>query len=88
MAILQERDKIVKSVVRFLLGFRPRYGSAYYFEKSSRIRFNVYRFAASVRSKVYDLQCPFCGKKFRRRSSLATHLIKVHYHDILLVLSR
>ena len=83
MAIMHERDKIVESVVRFLLGFSPKYGISYYFEKSSTARERVINFVARVRSKVYGLQCPFCGKRFRRKSALATHLIKVHYHDIL-----
>jgi uncharacterized C2H2 Zn-finger protein len=83
MAHAFEHDKLVKSIARFLSGFGPEYGSMYYFEKSSRIRFKVYAFFASVRDRLYGLQCPFCGKRFRRRSSLVTHLIKIHYHDIL-----
>jgi hypothetical protein len=79
---MRERDKLVKSIVRFLLGFKPEYGSCYYFERS-RIRSKVYRFVAAAKAMVSGLQCPFCGKRVSRRSSLATHLIKVHYHDIL-----
>jgi hypothetical protein len=82
MALMQERDKIVKSIVRFLLGFKPEYGSVYYFEKS-RIRSKVYSFVAAAKAKVSGLQCPFCGKRFRRRAALATHLFIVHYYDIL-----
>jgi hypothetical protein len=84
MAHYFENDKIVKSIVRFLLGIKPKYGSSYYFEKS-RARSRVYRFVDSVKAKISGLQCPFCGKRFRRRSALATHLIKIHYHDILAI---
>ena len=83
MALMQDRDKLVKSIARFLSGFGPEYGNMYYFEKSKRVRFKVYSFFASVRDRLYGLQCPFCGKRFRRRSSLVTHLIKIHYHDLL-----
>jgi len=85
MAHAFERDKIVKSIARFLSGFGPEYGSSYYFEKSSRVRFKVYSFFVSVRDRLRGLECPFCGKRFRRRSSLVTHLIKVHYYDILYI---
>jgi hypothetical protein len=78
MAHYFENDKIVRSIVRFLLGLKPKYGSSYYFEKS-RARKRIYE----LKQRVTGLQCPFCGKRFRRRSALATHLIKIHYHDIL-----
>jgi hypothetical protein len=84
MAVMNERDKLVHSIVRFLLGFRPEYGSCYYFEKS-RARSSVYRFVDSVKARISGLQCPFCDKRFRRRSALATHLMKIHYHDILTI---
>jgi hypothetical protein len=81
----KDRDFLVKSIVRFLAGFGPEYGSVYYFEKCKSVRFRVYSFFASVKDRLYGLECPFCNKRFRRRCTLALHLIRVHYHDILSV---
>jgi hypothetical protein len=82
MAQMCECDKLVRSVARFLAGFRPVHGSIYYFEKH-RCRDRVYRFFTSVRGVVGSGQCPFCGKKFVRRAAMVAHIISIHYHDVL-----
>ena len=82
MAQMYECDRIVKSVARFLAGFRPEHGRIYYFEKH-RCRDRIYKFFVSVRSRVVSKQCPFCGKKFVRRAAMVTHIISIHYHDVL-----
>ena len=84
MAHMYECDKLVKSVARFLAGFRPKNGRMYYFEKH-RCRDSIYRFFMSVRDRVMSNQCPFCGKRFVRRSAMVTHIVSIHYHDILSV---
>ena len=80
MAQMYECDKLVKSVARFLAGFRPKHGRVYYFEKH-RCKERIYRFFG--RSVAGSKQCPFCHKRFRRRAAMVTHIISVHYHDVL-----
>lgn len=82
MAQMYECDKLVKSVARFLAGFKPENGRIYYFEKH-RCKERIYKFFDSVRSVAGSKQCPFCSKRFRRRAAMVTHIISIHYHDVL-----
>jgi hypothetical protein len=84
MAQMGECDKLVKSVARFLAGFRPKSGRVYYFEKH-RCRHKVYDFVSSVGGLVSSVRCPFCGRGFRRRAAMVTHIISIHYHDVALL---
>jgi hypothetical protein len=79
-----EADKIVRSVARFLAGLKPKYGSAYYFDKHTSVVNKILTLKASI--KGYE--CPFCRRKFRRVSSFVTHLVTIHYHDILVYIGK
>jgi len=79
VALLVERDKLVKSFARWLANLPPEYSSKrYYFEK--------YRNAAKVVEKLKQFRgtliCPFCGRKFNKVSGYVTHIISAHLHDI------
>jgi len=80
LGVANERDKLVKSVARYIAGLKPKRGYSYYF---GRYRNAVIGKVIELRNGVKGLKCPFCGKVFRRRGSLVTHIIYVHYHDVL-----
>ena len=81
MGVANERDKLVKSVARYIAGLKPKRGIySYYF---GRYRNAVIDKVIKLRDGIKGLKCPFCGRVFRRRGSLVTHIIYVHYHDVL-----
>jgi len=89
MAQMYECDKLVKSVARFLAGFRPEHGRIYYFEKH-RCKDRIYKFFNSVSSRVGSKQCPFCGKRFVRRAAMVNtlYLFTITMFSTLLVRSK
>lgn len=76
-----EADKLVQSVARFLAGLKPKYGKSYYFEKFRHA--DVLHKVMELKAKVKGFRCPFCGRTFKRSSSFITHIIMVHYHEVL-----
>jgi len=74
-----EADKLVYSVARFLAGLKPKRGKAYYFEKFRSKLSKV----IELKTKMQKLQCPFCRRTYRRPSTFITHIITVHYNEIL-----
>jgi hypothetical protein len=71
LAILCEREKLVKSIARFIAGLKSKYFTKY------KIRSKV--FFLFIDGKT----CPFCGKVFSRKSGLVSHIIRKHSDDVL-----
>jgi len=72
---IRDRDKIIDSVIRWLLGLPPKWGrKRHYFESykiSERIKERLRRF------KV-DRKCPFCGKEFEKKRQIVSHIFNCH----------
>ena len=79
MAQKYEADKLVQSVARFLAGLKPKRGRSYYFEKFRHAEHKV----VELKARAKGFRCPFCGRTFKRSSPFITHIIMVHYHEIL-----
>jgi uncharacterized C2H2 Zn-finger protein len=86
MAHTIEADNLVHSIARFIAGLSPKWGNQRYFER--RRRSLVISKIIALKERAKGLQCPFCGRKFRRACSFVSHLVTVHYHDILEYVSR
>jgi hypothetical protein len=71
LAILYEREKLVKSVARFIAGLKSKYFTKY------KIRSKV--FGLFVDGKT----CPFCGRVFVKKSGLVSHIIRRHSDDVI-----
>lgn len=74
----RDRDKVIKSVARWLAGLRPSFGDKHYFEKYSSARKAIEKLDAYRGLRV----CPFCRKKFLRAPALVSHLLKNHVYEI------
>jgi len=72
LAFLYERDKLVHSVARFIAGLKSRY-----FTKYKRYCVRVYGLFIDGKT------CPFCGKRFIRKSGLVSHIVRSHYDDVI-----
>lgn len=74
----RDRDKVIKSIARWLAGLRPSFGDKHYFEKYSSAKK-----AIEVLTRYRGLRvCPFCKKKFLRSSALVSHLVKNHTYEL------
>lgn len=86
MALRCEKENLVRSIARFLAGFKPLsrvYGykdSVYYFLK---YRMSVVRRVLELKEKTDGKTCPFCKARFRKSAALVQHLISIHSRDIL-----
>lgn len=80
MAQKCEADKLVYSVARFLAGLKPKNGRAYYFEK---FRTKALNKVIELKTRAQGLRCPFCGRTFRRPPAFITHIITIHYNEVL-----
>jgi hypothetical protein len=80
-----EADKLVYSVARFLAGLKPKRGRTYYFEKFRSKLSKVIELKTKMQKLQYPfcIQCPFCRRTYRRSSTFITHIITVHYNEIL-----
>jgi len=74
----RDRSKILRSIARWLAGLKPVFGKKHYFERYA-IAMCVTRVLGGYRG---SRRCPFCGKLFKRTSSLVTHIIRFHSVDI------
>jgi len=80
----RDKSKILRSIARWLAGLKPVFGKKHYFERYA-VSLCITRLLGDYRGgKV----CPFCGKKFKRTSSLVTHILKYHGDDIEELLER
>jgi hypothetical protein len=74
----RDRDKVIKSIARWLAGLKPSFGDKHYFEK--------YSSAKKATEKLNPYRglriCPFCKKKFLRAPALVSHLIKNHMYEL------
>jgi glutaredoxin len=72
----RDRDKVLRSLARWLAGLEPLFGANHYFERYSTAK------KAIEKLSPYRglLVCPFCKnkKRFLRASAFITHLIKIH----------
>ena len=83
MGIVREEDRALESLVRWLIGAKPKTSSTYYFMK--------YRFPAETWEKLRELRrivleerrCPFCGRRIARLSCMAYHLLYFHRYELL-----
>jgi hypothetical protein len=86
MALRSEKEKLVRSIARFLAGFKPRsrvYGyreSVHYFLK---YRMPVVKKVLELKEKTDGKTCPFCKARFKKSATLVHHLIAIHSKDIL-----
>jgi len=75
---LRDEDKIIHSVVRWLVGAKPKNGRRYYFEK--------YDIAKKIKERLgkyrHSKTCPFCGRSFAKLNNLATHVLLVHAFEL------
>jgi hypothetical protein len=71
LAILYEREKLVKSIARFIAGLKSKYFTKY------KIRSKVFSLFIDGRT------CPFCFKVFVKKSGLVSHIIRRHSDDII-----
>jgi len=75
---LRDEDKIIHSIVRWLVSARPKNGRRYYFEKydiAKKIKERLERYRGSK-------ECPFCGRKFGRSPSLLVHILLKHHGEL------
>jgi hypothetical protein len=71
--------KAVASFIRWLAGLKPKNGRRYYFERYSipkEVLEQLEPFRASG-------TCPFCGKTFRCATGFVSHIIRVHYSEVV-----
>jgi len=86
MALRSEKENLVRSIARFLAGFKPIsrvYGykeAAHYFLK---YRMPVVKRVLELKEKTDGKTCPFCKAKFKKSAALVSHLIAIHSKDIL-----
>ncbi|MEM1525608.1 MAG: hypothetical protein QW775_07765 [Ignisphaera sp.] len=74
----RDRDKVVKSIARWLAGLKPSFGDKHYFEKYSSAKR-----AAEKLNPYRGLRiCPFCKKRFLRSPAFVSHLMKNHMYDL------
>ncbi|MCI4436660.1 MAG: hypothetical protein JHC33_07635 [Ignisphaera sp.] len=74
----RDRDKVLRSLARWLAGLEPLFGSNHYFERYSTAKKAIEKLAPYRGLLV----CPFCKKRFLRASAFVTHLIKVHAEEL------
>lgn len=74
----RDKDKVIKSIARWLAGLRPSFGYKYYFEKYSSAQRAVEKLLPYKGLRV----CPFCGKSFLRSSAFITHVLKFHGDEL------
>ncbi|MDK6028958.1 hypothetical protein QPL79_06240 [Ignisphaera sp. 4213-co] len=74
----RDRDKVLRSIARWLAGLEPLFGSNHYFEKYSTAK------RAIEKLSPYRglLICPFCKKRLLRASAFVTHILKVHGKEL------
>lgn len=74
----RDRDKVIRSIARWLAGLEPLFGSNHYFERYSTAK------RAIERLSPYRglLICPFCKKRFLRASAFVTHILKAHDKEL------
>jgi len=83
---LKERDrgKVLHSIARWLAGLKPEFGDRHYFERFSVSRCVMTKLERYRGSGV----CPFCGKKFKRLTSMVVHVVKAHGYELEDLLER
>lgn len=74
----RDRDKVLKSLARWLAGLEPSFGYRHYFERYSNAVKAVEKLSPYKGLKV----CPFCGKNFLRSPAFITHLLKNHSREL------
>ncbi len=74
----RDRDKVLKSIARWLAGLSPTSGYRYYFEKYSSASRVIERLKPYRGLRI----CPFCGKNFLRPSAFVLHLLKNHSNEL------
>lgn len=74
----RDRDKVIKSIARWLAGLRPSFGNKHYFEKYSSAKKAIEKLIPYRGLRI----CPFCGKKFLRSPAFVSHLVKSHMCEI------
>jgi hypothetical protein len=70
----RDRDKVLRSLARWLAGLEPLFGSNHYFERYSTAK----KVVESLSPYRGLLICPFCKKRFLRASAFVTHIVKLH----------
>lgn len=74
----RDKDKVIKSIARWLAGLRPSFGDKHYFEKYSTARKAIEKLVQYKGLRV----CPFCKKRFLRSPAFVSHLIKNHMYEL------
>lgn len=74
----RDRDKVIKSIARWLAGLNPSFGDKHYFEKYSSARRAIERLMHYRGLRV----CPFCKKRFLRSPAFVSHLVKNHMYEL------
>lgn len=73
-------EKLANSIIRWMLGLKPKYGKhLYYFEKYGIRDVVTRKFKRSSDGRT----CPICGRVFPRRSALAAHMVQAHRLQII-----
>ena len=74
----RDRDKVLRSLARWLAGLEPLFGSNHYCERYSTAKRVVERLSPYRGLLI----CPFCRKRFLRASAFVTHLVKIHASEL------